>query len=446
MQTHKVLINDLVGMTLDQNGQPDHTEVKAYIEAKGGIFHYGAQTQGQPLEVGKCHFFYQPDLSTEQQILSQTADGQYDALITAATFIPAKAKFPFGGVRIGAGTGNMGSESWGGARGKGGSAPLMNTPGFNSRATAQMVMKALLSVLPDIDVEHMHRRVVANDFDTATDLAQYPTTKLEGKRIAILGYGNIGREVAKLAKAFAMEVVIYAREKHQQWIESEGFVYARSIVEAASGADVISPHLGLGLNNCNVAAIHHEVFAAMNPRSVLINYDRGELVDVDSLDEALSSGQIRFAAIDADIFKDSETGQVFGPMRPYLKLVDKHLDKLSLLPHAAADTDHDSRVAGAKQAVEQIFDVLLNRKVVNLVGELPDGYSHGGRCSVRGVGKVTDENINEVTQSERQSLAVLSKTVMDFWQGNSSDTAQAIESANQLAALMNAKGLLGPYE
>ena len=43
-----------------------------------------------------------------------------------------------------------------------------------------------------------------------------------------------------------MTVIIYAREHHKEWILSEGFGYAQTIKEAASGADVISPHLGLG--------------------------------------------------------------------------------------------------------------------------------------------------------------------------------------------------------
>ena len=79
----------------------------------------------------------------------------------------------------------------------------MNTPSFNSRATAQTAIKALLKVLPDLQVEAMHNRVVAKDFDTGRNLVEYPTTKIESKKIAILGYGNIGREVAKLAKALA---------------------------------------------------------------------------------------------------------------------------------------------------------------------------------------------------------------------------------------------------
>jgi lactate dehydrogenase-like 2-hydroxyacid dehydrogenase len=151
------------------------------------------------------HFFYQPDLSKPDEISPLTDRGQYDAVIAAATFLPKEAVFPeCGGVRIGAGTGNMGSASWGGGNGEGGRAPLMNTPSFNSRATAQMGFKALLKVMPDLPVDEMHRLTAACQFDTGRDLKKFPTEKIEGKRIGIIGYGNIGREMAKLAQAFGM--------------------------------------------------------------------------------------------------------------------------------------------------------------------------------------------------------------------------------------------------
>ena len=108
-QTYKVLVADLVGMKFDQNGNPDFSEVREYIEEKGGVFHEGSIDENSVLEAGKIHFFYQPDLSRIDEILPQTDEGQYDALIAAATFFPKESVFDEGGVRIGAGTGNMGS-------------------------------------------------------------------------------------------------------------------------------------------------------------------------------------------------------------------------------------------------------------------------------------------------------------------------------------------------
>ena len=197
-------------------------------KSRGGAFHLGGEAEHKSLAAGKIHFFYLPDISTEAEILPITDKGQYDAVIAAATFLPKSSKFALGGVRIGTGTGNMGSASWGGGNGTGGEAPLMNTPSFNSRATAQMAMKALLRVLPDLPSAKLHEMSVAGEFDTGKNLRDFPTEKLEGKTIGIIGYGNIGRELALLATAFGMVVKVHARPRHKEWIEAEGFILRRT--------------------------------------------------------------------------------------------------------------------------------------------------------------------------------------------------------------------------
>jgi lactate dehydrogenase-like 2-hydroxyacid dehydrogenase len=375
----KVLICDHVGLAFDGNGAPHPAEVKAHILAKGGVFHLGLGAQAEP---NKLNFYYAPDLSTNDELLKTAGNGQFDAVIAAATFIPAECPFVLGGVRIGAGTGNMGSTSWGGANGIGGVAPLMNTPGFNARATAQMTIKALMHFRPTLPFGELNARVVAGAFDTGRHLRDFPTAKLEGQTIAILGYGNIGREVAKLAAAFGMKVIVYARDKHHARIAVDGFTPVSNAIEAARGADVISIHTGLGQvdpatkRSANQNLVSTEILSAMNRGSTVLNFDRGECVDADALSQAMASGQIANAAIDADIFNIG--GNLSGPMLPYLPLAEMFITRILLLPHAAADTDHPSRVAGAKQAVDQIFDAILHKRVTNLKGDLPQGYTNAG--------------------------------------------------------------------
>ena len=464
-RAYTVLICDLIGLTIGSDGRPDPSEARAYIEAKGGIFHNGSATEAGALKAGAIHFFYQPDLSTAEELVAAAGAGQYDAVIAAATFLPAETAFALGGVRIGTGTGNMGSLSWGGGSGEGGPAPLMNTPGINSRATAQMVMKAILKVLPDLPVDSLNDRVAKGDFDTGRELRDYPTEKLEGKTIAIIGYGNIGRDVAKLARAFGMRVVIHARQHHRPWIESEGFVFGETVTSAAEGAEVLSVHVGLGNLDpqtgryANAGLLNRDVLTALAPGAVLVNYDRGELVDIDALAEALASGRVRHAAIDADLFKNVATGERSGPMVPYLRLVEAHAEKLELLPHAAADTDHPSRVAGAKQAVDQIIEAIARKTVINLKGTLPDGYRSGGARTPNGIGAVTAQRLFDVFHASGRApeLAALFGQQARLWSAiavaseaecaaiRDANGEALVQGINRLCRLIDALGIQGPY-
>ena len=450
-RAYKVLIADLIGLRKDKKGKPNSSAVKAHIKSLGGTFHDGPWSAKKTYEPG-IHFFYLPDLSTEAEILPLTSKGQYDAVIAAATFLPKEAQFALGGVRIGAGTGNMQCASWGGGNGVGGVAPLMNTPSFNSRATAQMTMKALLKVLPDLDVETLHKRSVAGKFDTGKDLKDFPTEKLEGKVMGIIGYGNIGREVAHLAACFGMKVKVHARPRHKVWIESEGFTFAETAEDAATGADVISVHTGLGALDpktkrfANAGVVGASVLSKLNPGAIVLNYDRGECVDAKALDKAMASGRVRYAAIDADLFKSGKT--LSGPLVPYLPLAKKYKGRIELLPHAAADTEHVSRVEGAKQAVDQIFDVIRHKRVSNLKGELPEGFVNAGPTTVSGVGRVTRNDLaaavaDKSAMAEVRGLAEEVSAILGALHSTSQPDLNSLQIDRHGAALLKAANLLG---
>jgi lactate dehydrogenase-like 2-hydroxyacid dehydrogenase/phosphoserine aminotransferase len=463
-RAYKVLIADLVGLRFGKTGKPDPSEVKAYIEAQGAHFHVGGINNKKKYAPG-IYFFYQPDLAQESEILRQTSAGQYNAVIAAATPLPKDSRFDYGGVRIGAGTGNMKCDCWGGGNGLGGTAPLMNTPSFNSRATAQMAMKALLKVLPDLPVDELHKRSVAGRFDTGRDLKHYPTEKLEGKTIGVIGYGNIGRELSKIASAFGMHVKVHARPRHRAWIESEGFTFAPHAEDAAKGADVISIHTGLGVLDtktgvyANAGMINAALLSKLNKGAVLINYDRGECVDVKALDKAMKSGQVRYAAIDADLFVARK--KVSGPLAPYLPLAKKYKGRLELLPHAAADTEHVSRVEGAKQAVDQIINAIRYKRLANVKGDCPDGYINDGPSTRRGVGRASQADLQAAIldkqalarardSAERVAsiLAALATTSQQtlLEQQMHRHGAKLVEATNTLATTMRLLGLEGPYE
>jgi hypothetical protein len=102
--------------------------------------------------------------------------------------------------------------------------------------------------------------------------------------------------------------------------------------------------------------------------------------------------------VDADVFKDPATGALTGPLAPYIGLEARHRGRLQLLPHVAADTDHPSRVEGAKQAVDQIIDAIRFKSLTNVKGTIPNGYTDAGGRTVKGVGAVLGAHLEQTCQ------------------------------------------------
>jgi hypothetical protein len=228
---------------------------------------------------------------------------------------------------------------------------------------------------------------------------------------------------------------------------------------------VISIHTGLGLLDAktgvfsNTGFVGTTILSKLNMGAVLLNYDRGECVDVQALDKAMKSGRVRYAAIDADLFVNGK--KVTGPLAPYLPLAKAYKGRLELLPHAAADTEHVSRVEGAKQAVDQIIDAIRYKRVVNLKGDCPTGYSIAGAVTRRGVGRAGVSDITSAVADvaslsrARDSaetvagiLAALATTTQADALGLEINRhgAALVKAANTLASTFKKLGLEGPFE
>ena len=220
-----------------------------------------------------------------------------------------------------------------------------------------------------------------------------------------------------------------------------------------------SPDLNTG-KFANEGIISGNILNSLNDGAVVINYDRGELIDAQALDSALSSGKVRYAAIDADIFKNPDNGDITGPMAPYIELEKNHSGKMELLPHAAADTEHISRVEGAKQAVDQIISAIKFKKVINLKGDLPEGYTDEGATTVDGVGKVTPNRLFELLKDDNflKNMLKIVEEINAIWEElestqNPEKRKELIErcgsililASNKYATSMESAGLKGPY-
>lgn len=119
----------------------------------------------------------------------------------------------------------------------------------------------------------------------------YEMQELAGKTIGIIGYGSIGREVAKIAKAFSMHVLVYSRTKK----EDEGIVNV-SLSELAQKSDIITVHCPLNAQSekmCNEA-----FFAECKEGAYFVNTSRGGVVDEIALRNAVLFGKLSGAGVD----------------------------------------------------------------------------------------------------------------------------------------------------
>ena len=119
----------------------------------------------------------------------------------------------------------------------------------------------------------------------------FPTDEIAGKTLGIIGYGSIGKTVAKIAKAFDMKIIVYTRTVRQ-----DGETEFVSFDELLKRADIITLHCPLTADNADM--FNEATFNKCKDGAFFINTARGGLVDEDALAEALKSGKLSGAAVD----------------------------------------------------------------------------------------------------------------------------------------------------
>lgn len=145
--------------------------------------------------------------------------------------------------------------------------------------------------------------------------------ELCGKRWGIIGLGNIGRRVARIAEAFGADVVYYSPSGAAP---QEGFCQV-DLATLLATSDVVSVHAPL--NEYTEALMDAEAFAKMKPDSIFLNLGRGPIVCEQALADALTGGQIAAAGLDV------LSVEPMSPDNPLLALKDSR--QLLITPHIA---------------------------------------------------------------------------------------------------------------
>ncbi len=220
---------------------------------------------------------------------------------------------------------------------------VCNTPGVLTAATADATWSLLMAAA---------RRIVEGvDYVKAGKWQTWGPTLLLGREVTgatlgIVGFGRIGKEVAKRARGFEMTVLVYDTFRDEA-AEAELGVAFRPLDDLLREADFVTLHVALTDETHHLMGARE--FGLMKPTAVLVNAARGPVVDTDALVAALESGEIFAAGLDVT---DPE------PLPADHPLVS--LPNCIVVPHIASATV-TTRDAMARLAANNLIDVLNGR-------------------------------------------------------------------------------------
>jgi glycerate dehydrogenase len=171
---------------------------------------------------------------------------------------------------------------------------VTNVPAYSTNSVAQLVFALLLELTHHTG--HHSSAVRSGRWSTNPDFSfwDFPLTELAGKTFGIIGYGNIGKTVAKIAAAFEMKVLIFSR--HQTLGFSENPDVYTDLDSLLRSSDIVSLHCALTSETDKL--INAQRLALMKPTAYLINTGRGGLVDENALADALNNNTIAGAGLD----------------------------------------------------------------------------------------------------------------------------------------------------
>ncbi|MEQ8840214.1 MAG: NAD(P)-dependent oxidoreductase [Acidimicrobiales bacterium] len=202
---------------------------------------------------------------------------------------------------------------------------LTNSSGSSAAPIARTVMMYLLALARDLP--RMMRAQTRGEWEWAR------WTELDGRRVAVLGYGPIGQEVVRLATEFGMEPVIVRRAAHgDEPCETRAL---SDLTDVVAGVDAVV--VALPLTDDTRGLVSTDVIAAMAPHAFFVNVGRGELVDQTALTDALANGRLGGAGLDVT---DPE------PLPPDDPLWS--LPNVIITPHNSGSTDGTSRRAAER--------------------------------------------------------------------------------------------------
>ena len=167
---------------------------------------------------------------------------------------------------------------------------VCNIPAYSTERVAHTAIMLLLNLASAM--QRQIRMLAGGDRRNFTEHLMVPHTEVNGKTLGILGAGNIGREVIKIARALGMSVLVTTRTPKPE----EGGIRYVSLEEMLKNSDYVSLHCPLTPETRHI--INKDSLSMMKPGAFLINTSRGALIDEEALIESLKTGKIAGAGLD----------------------------------------------------------------------------------------------------------------------------------------------------
>ena len=172
---------------------------------------------------------------------------------------------------------------------------VANVPGYSTYSVAQMAFSLLLAVCQCPERQDRALRAGYWQLGVPAEYGILPQVELYGRTFGVCGYGSIGRQAARIARAFGMRVLAYTRTVRPDYA-ADGVTFT-DLDALLAGSDVVSLHCPA--TPATRGMIGAEALAKMKPGAVLLNTARGALVDEGAVAAALASGHLGWYAADA---------------------------------------------------------------------------------------------------------------------------------------------------
>ena len=224
---------------------------------------------------------------------------------------------------------------------------VTHTPGVLDAETADTAIALLLNAVKRMPQAERYLRA------GLWPKGPFPlSASLSGRRMGILGLGRIGKEIAKRALSFGVEVVYHGRKPQ----DGAPYLYYPTLLSMAQAVDLLMISAPGGASTKKI--VNREVLEALGPNGVLVNIARGSLVDEAELIEALTNGTILAAGL--DVFEHE----------PHVPEALIKLDNVVLTPHVGSATV-PTRNAMANLVVENLFSWIDGKGPLTPVPETP---------------------------------------------------------------------------